>query len=137
MPLAGFEPTIPVFKRAKTFHALDRAATVTGDVILMYCRFYKKWVRNRIKWLAQISNNFRPRPTPSCTEIETIIFEVKYTGGQTDLPVLFGFFKEKKSCCIAKYSIVEPAEDFSRMVPHVAYPLFLRSRTQPTFFHSD
>jgi hypothetical protein len=31
MPLAGFEPTIPVFKRAKTFHALDRAATVTGN----------------------------------------------------------------------------------------------------------
>jgi hypothetical protein len=31
MPLAGFEPTTPVFKRAKTFHALDRAATVTGD----------------------------------------------------------------------------------------------------------
>jgi hypothetical protein len=30
MPLAGFEPTIPVFKRAKTFHALDGAATVTG-----------------------------------------------------------------------------------------------------------
>jgi hypothetical protein len=30
MPLAEFEPTIPVFKRAKTFHALDRAATVTG-----------------------------------------------------------------------------------------------------------
>jgi hypothetical protein len=29
--LAGFEPTIPVFKRAKTFHALDRAATVTGS----------------------------------------------------------------------------------------------------------
>jgi hypothetical protein len=30
MPLAGLEPTIPVFKRAETFHALDRAATVTG-----------------------------------------------------------------------------------------------------------
>jgi hypothetical protein len=29
MPVAGFEPTIPVFKRAKTFHALDRAAAVT------------------------------------------------------------------------------------------------------------
>jgi hypothetical protein len=29
MPLEGFEPTIPVFKRAKTFHALDRAAIVT------------------------------------------------------------------------------------------------------------
>jgi hypothetical protein len=32
MPLAGFEPTIPVFKRAKTFHVLDRAATVTGRI---------------------------------------------------------------------------------------------------------
>jgi hypothetical protein len=30
MPLAGFEPTIPVLKRAKTFHALDGAATVAG-----------------------------------------------------------------------------------------------------------
>jgi hypothetical protein len=30
MPRVGFEPTIPVFKRAKTVHALDRAATVIG-----------------------------------------------------------------------------------------------------------
>jgi hypothetical protein len=30
MPWVGFEPTIAVFKRAKTFYALDRAATVTG-----------------------------------------------------------------------------------------------------------
>jgi hypothetical protein len=35
MPLAGFEPTIPVFKRAKTFHALDRAATVIVDLLLL------------------------------------------------------------------------------------------------------
>jgi hypothetical protein len=33
MPLAGFEPTIPVFMWEKTFHALDRAATVTGPYI--------------------------------------------------------------------------------------------------------
>jgi hypothetical protein len=33
MPLAGFEPTIPVLERAKTFHALDRAATVTGKIV--------------------------------------------------------------------------------------------------------
>jgi hypothetical protein len=26
----GFEPTIPVLERAKTFHALDRAASVTS-----------------------------------------------------------------------------------------------------------
>jgi hypothetical protein len=30
MPRVGFEPTIPVFKRAKTVHTLDRAATVIG-----------------------------------------------------------------------------------------------------------
>jgi hypothetical protein len=30
VPWAGFKPTISVFKWAKTFHALDRAATVIG-----------------------------------------------------------------------------------------------------------
>jgi hypothetical protein len=30
MPRVGFEPVIPVLKRAKTVHALDRAATVMG-----------------------------------------------------------------------------------------------------------
>jgi hypothetical protein len=30
MPQVGFEPMIPVFERAKTVHALDRAATVIG-----------------------------------------------------------------------------------------------------------
>jgi hypothetical protein len=28
----GFEPTIPVFERAKMVHALDRAVTVIGQV---------------------------------------------------------------------------------------------------------
>jgi hypothetical protein len=28
----GFEPMIPAFERAKTVHALDRAATVIGEV---------------------------------------------------------------------------------------------------------
>jgi hypothetical protein len=30
MPQAGFEPTIPAFKRAKPVHALDGTATVIG-----------------------------------------------------------------------------------------------------------
>jgi hypothetical protein len=30
MPRVGFQPTIPAFERAKTVHALDRAATVIG-----------------------------------------------------------------------------------------------------------
>jgi hypothetical protein len=32
MPPVGFEPTIPVFKRAKTVHDLDHAATVIGSL---------------------------------------------------------------------------------------------------------
>jgi hypothetical protein len=31
MPRVGFEPTIPVFERAKTVYALDRAATMIGN----------------------------------------------------------------------------------------------------------
>jgi hypothetical protein len=31
MPQVVFEPTIPVFERAKRVYALDRAATVIGD----------------------------------------------------------------------------------------------------------
>jgi hypothetical protein len=30
MPQVGFEPTVPVFERAKIVHALDLAATVIG-----------------------------------------------------------------------------------------------------------
>jgi hypothetical protein len=30
MPGVGLEPTVPAFERAKTVHALDRAATVIG-----------------------------------------------------------------------------------------------------------
>jgi hypothetical protein len=33
MPQAGFEPTIPVFERAKKVHALDRAVTVSGYIL--------------------------------------------------------------------------------------------------------
>jgi hypothetical protein len=32
MPLVGFEPTIAVFERAKTLHALDSAVTVIGAI---------------------------------------------------------------------------------------------------------
>jgi hypothetical protein len=31
MSRVGFEPTILLFQRMKTFHALDRAATVIGS----------------------------------------------------------------------------------------------------------
>jgi hypothetical protein len=32
MSWVGSEPTIPVLERAKTVHALDRAATVIGEL---------------------------------------------------------------------------------------------------------
>jgi hypothetical protein len=34
MPQVGFEPTIPVLRRAKTIHALDGAATVMGMSVI-------------------------------------------------------------------------------------------------------
>jgi hypothetical protein len=45
MPRKGFEPTIPVFERAKTVHDLDRAATVIGKelhYVSQYFRFRKE-----------------------------------------------------------------------------------------------
>jgi hypothetical protein len=43
MPLVGFEPKTPVFERAKTVHALGRAATVIGmwfySVVHNYFRY--------------------------------------------------------------------------------------------------
>jgi hypothetical protein len=34
MPRVGFDPTIPAFERAKTFHALEHAVTVIGKSLL-------------------------------------------------------------------------------------------------------
>jgi hypothetical protein len=44
MPWEGFEPTIPAFERAKTVHALDRAAIVIG-----HCAYMGKNLRVSIK----------------------------------------------------------------------------------------
>jgi hypothetical protein len=47
MPWMGFEPTIPVFERAKTFHALNCAVAVIG--IHMYAN-YKIVFLKRTDW---------------------------------------------------------------------------------------
>jgi hypothetical protein len=39
MPQEGFETRIPVFERANTVHALDRAATVIGQRLTDYTEF--------------------------------------------------------------------------------------------------
>jgi hypothetical protein len=41
MPQVGYKPTIPVFQRVKTFHALDRAATVIGKYRNCYSICFK------------------------------------------------------------------------------------------------
>jgi hypothetical protein len=35
----GFELTIPASERAKTVHALDRSATVTGSQLLLLAKY--------------------------------------------------------------------------------------------------
>jgi hypothetical protein len=42
MPRVGFETAIPTFERAKTVHALDRAATVIGKYLLERNYFEEK-----------------------------------------------------------------------------------------------
>jgi hypothetical protein len=42
MSRVGFEPTIPAFKRAKTVHALDRAATVFGKIKIYTTIFFPR-----------------------------------------------------------------------------------------------
>jgi hypothetical protein len=40
MPLVGLEPTIAASERAKTVHALDRSATVTGESHTYWFKIY-------------------------------------------------------------------------------------------------
>jgi hypothetical protein len=44
MPRVGFELTILVFERAKTIHALERAATVIGNVKTVVTIIFKQGV---------------------------------------------------------------------------------------------
>jgi hypothetical protein len=43
MPLMGFEPTISPFDRAKTVHALDRAAAVIGAWLICHAENTVPW----------------------------------------------------------------------------------------------
>jgi hypothetical protein len=47
----GFEPTTPVFERAKTVHALDRSAIVIGLQRCQYRKLYivELWEENKLK----------------------------------------------------------------------------------------
>jgi hypothetical protein len=49
IPRVGFEPTIPVFGRAKTVHALDRAATVIGELCYLPTKNTCRYIRESCK----------------------------------------------------------------------------------------
>jgi hypothetical protein len=42
MPRVGFEFTIPASRRARTFHALDHWATVTGEPYIYTCVLFRE-----------------------------------------------------------------------------------------------
>jgi hypothetical protein len=48
MPRVGFEPPIPVFKQAKTVHALDRAATAIGTPYIINLKKERKQVELKL-----------------------------------------------------------------------------------------
>jgi hypothetical protein len=58
MPWVGFEPTIPVFERAKTVHASDDAATVIGFIPLSIYLFNQSSIHQffypTIQWSLQL-----------------------------------------------------------------------------------
>jgi hypothetical protein len=73
MPWVGFEPTIPVFERAMTVHALDRAATVitglssTRAIFTFICMnptmsqlYYTAPMRLTVNLLLTITNKLTP-----------------------------------------------------------------------------
>jgi hypothetical protein len=60
MTETGFEPTIPGFKRTKTVHDLDRAATVIG-----YLEFYRIFIAGFTELSTMCQTIFRL--TPICS----------------------------------------------------------------------
>jgi hypothetical protein len=61
MPRVGFETTIPVFKRAKIFHALDRGAAMIGQL-----------APSELK--SEVMINYIPPPTKPENEKSSVTF---------------------------------------------------------------
>jgi hypothetical protein len=61
MPRVGFEFTTPVFKRAKTVHASDRAATVISPVKYLYLPTYNNHAQSFSNFFAYMSKRFEER----------------------------------------------------------------------------
>jgi hypothetical protein len=55
MARVGFEPMIPELERAKTVHALDRAATVIGATLYSSSNIVTEIWSRQIKWTYSVS----------------------------------------------------------------------------------
>jgi hypothetical protein len=55
MPRVGLKPTIPVLEQAKTFHALDRVATVIVTIPLVQFFFLVSWDVLRLSSLGTLA----------------------------------------------------------------------------------
>jgi hypothetical protein len=63
MSWVGFEPMIPAFERAKTVHALDRAATVIGRLVVLL------YVNRKCTWPV---TNFQPKNVKRGDQLEDL-----------------------------------------------------------------
>jgi hypothetical protein len=86
MPRVGFEPTIPVFERAKTVHTLDRAATVINmgfhhrENLKSYARI-SRHLQNMTDRLDD-RNSGKSRPTEAKPQAWWKSLEHKYVDGR-------------------------------------------------------
>jgi hypothetical protein len=60
MPWVGFELTLPASKRAKTVHASDRTATVTGSEYIYIYKEKKDTKRRKVELVDRAKNLFLP-----------------------------------------------------------------------------
>ena len=76
----GFEPTIPVSKRAKTVHALDHSATVTGSVLtlpaVILCAFLRQEILERRNARRQRRQDMAKRRTAAAQEHMRLISQL-------------------------------------------------------------
>jgi hypothetical protein len=82
MPQVGFEPTIPVFERTNTVHALDRAASVIGIL--------EKVQRNVLVLKV-------PRQCPLVLLVEVCLREGEVSGSEADKGLGCGLSCEQRS----------------------------------------
>jgi hypothetical protein len=69
MPRVGFEPTIPVFERAKMVYALDRATTVIGSKRV--CKVIITTTKIHLRFINIVGYNIPPMDSAAVNQRRT------------------------------------------------------------------